>query len=101
MKTKLKSNNNKERQEKLQVKTTLKDYPKKSLHLVSKIPDPDSTSNYDHNFDFEDARILTEKQEVININDSIKFIRLIEYMNDRFIIPVEIIIPKKKRGIIC
>jgi len=39
---KTKSNNNKGRQEKLQVKTTLNDYPMKSLHFVSKIPDPDT-----------------------------------------------------------
>jgi len=47
---KTKSNNNEGRQEKLQVKTTLNDYPKKSLHLVSKIPDPDRTSSYDDKF---------------------------------------------------
>jgi len=63
---KTKSNNNKGRQEKLQVKTTLKYYPKKSLHLVSKIPDPDIASNYDNNFDSEDTRYMIEKNEEIN-----------------------------------
>ena len=67
-------NNYKGRQEKLQVGTTLKQYPKKSLHLVNKIPDPDSANSYDNNFDFKDARIPIEKQDEININDKIKFL---------------------------
>jgi len=71
---KTKSNNYKEKQKKLQEKTTLKDYPKKSLHLVNKIPDPDSANSYDNNFDFKDARIPIEKQDEININDKIKFL---------------------------
>ena len=90
------NNNNKGRQEKLQVKTTLNDYQKKSLHLVSKISDPESDSSYDDNFDFEDARALIEKQEEININDKTKFSGLTEYVNDSFIIQEEIIILKKK-----
>jgi len=48
------------------------------------------------NFNFEDARALKEKQEEININDKVKFSGLIEYVNDSFIIPKEITIPKKK-----
>ena len=93
---KTKSNHNKGRQEKLQVKTTLNDHPKKSLHLISKISDPDSASSYDDNFDFEDARALIEKQEEININNKVKFSGLIEYVNDSSIIPKEITIPNKK-----
>ena len=37
-----------------------------------------------------------EKQEEIIINDSTKFSGLIEYYNDRFIIPKELIILMKK-----
>jgi len=50
-------NNNQRSQEKLQVKTTLMDYPKKSSNIVSKIPETDSANNYDNNYIFEEERL--------------------------------------------